>query len=435
MAGADRVGGHPARLEGHPVQDCRYRLYASNYSYPTATVTLLGDTILPDSTTYDRYGIRVDGKWQPTISANRVTGGYYGIGLSTTDGAVAATLDSNVVTGTGYAGIYLYYLPGPVAGSYNNVYSNGLYGVYDYVAGTGHGLTQGRFVGNAAYAVYTLGSNFAFDATSNWWGAATGPHTPGADSVLGNITTAPYDTTDPGGVTVPLAPPFTGVAAAAPAPAAPVGAALSAPPVSPAAPDASGVADVRARHAERRAAREAVIRDRFAAIPRRVSGYNLPRLLPEPGLDVAKAVVGSVATLATILEDYRRLIEPNATHWAHPGVMAYFASPASAAGILGEMLTASIAQNPMLWRTSPIGTELETVVVGWLRQGLGLPGDFDGFITDTASMSSLIALAGAREAAGLDASAAGLANSRRTRAAFCGGSPPWSACRPSCCRP
>jgi aromatic-L-amino-acid/L-tryptophan decarboxylase len=113
--------------------------------------------------------------------------------------------------------------------------------------------------------------------------------------------------------------------------------------------------------------------------------------------------------LAEILDDYRTLIEPNATHWAHPGFMAYFASPASAAGILGEMLTASIAQNPMLWRTSPIGTELETVVVGWLRQGLGLPAEFDGFITDTASSSSLLALAGAREAAGLDAAAAGLA--------------------------
>ncbi len=108
--------------------------------------------------------------------------------------------------------------------------------------------------------------------------------------------------------------------------------------------------------------------------------------------------------LAEILDDYRTLIEPNATHWAHPGFMAYFASPASAAGVLGEMLTASIAQNPMLWRTSPIGTELETVVVGWLRQGLGLPAEFDGFVTDTASMSSLIALAGARDAAGFEAS-------------------------------
>jgi aromatic-L-amino-acid decarboxylase len=63
----------------------------------------------------------------------------------------------------------------------------------------------------------------------------------------------------------------------------------------------------------------------------------------------------------------------------------------------------------MLWRTSPIGTELEEVVVDWLRRGLGLPDGFDGLITDTASTSSLIALAAAREAAGLDAAVRGLA--------------------------
>jgi aromatic-L-amino-acid decarboxylase len=115
------------------------------------------------------------------------------------------------------------------------------------------------------------------------------------------------------------------------------------------------------------------------------------------------------APLAAILDDYRSLVEPNATHWAHPGFMAYFATPASAAGILGEMLMASLGQNTMLWRTSPIGTELESVVVGWLRQGFGLPPEFDGLITDTASMSSLIALAGARDAAGFASAGAGLA--------------------------
>ncbi len=114
-------------------------------------------------------------------------------------------------------------------------------------------------------------------------------------------------------------------------------------------------------------------------------------------------------SLAAILADYQSLVEPNATHWQHPGFMAYFATTASGAGILGEMLTAALGQNPMLWRTSPIGTELETVVVGWLRSALGLPARFDGFLTDTASTSSLIALAGAREAAGLDAARSGLA--------------------------
>ena len=110
-----------------------------------------------------------------------------------------------------------------------------------------------------------------------------------------------------------------------------------------------------------------------------------------------------------ILADYARLVEPNVTHWQHPGFMAYFATTASGPGILGEMLTAGIGSNAMLWRTSPVATELEVVVVGWLREALGLPAEFDGLLTDTASTSSLIALAAAREAAGLDAAARGLA--------------------------
>jgi aromatic-L-amino-acid decarboxylase len=113
--------------------------------------------------------------------------------------------------------------------------------------------------------------------------------------------------------------------------------------------------------------------------------------------------------IEAILADYARLIEPNATHWQHPGFLAYFATTASGPGILGEMLTATLGQNPMLWRTSPIGTELEEVVVDWLRQALGLPAGFDGLLTDTASTSTLIALAAAREAAGTDAAARGLA--------------------------
>jgi aromatic-L-amino-acid decarboxylase len=114
-------------------------------------------------------------------------------------------------------------------------------------------------------------------------------------------------------------------------------------------------------------------------------------------------------SIEAILADYRQLIEPNATHWQHPGFLAYFATTASSPGILGEMLTAAIGQNAMLWRTSPIGTELEEVVVGWLRAALGLPATFDGLLTDTASISTLIALAAAREAAGTDAASRGLA--------------------------
>ena len=113
--------------------------------------------------------------------------------------------------------------------------------------------------------------------------------------------------------------------------------------------------------------------------------------------------------IADILADYRRLIEPNVTHWQHPRFFAYFSSVASGPGIIGEMLAAALNSNVMLWRTSPVGTELEQVVVDWFRQALGLPHGFDGLLTDSASMSSLIAIAAAREAAGTEASALGLA--------------------------
>ncbi|HEY3072611.1 MAG TPA: pyridoxal-dependent decarboxylase [Candidatus Limnocylindrales bacterium] len=107
--------------------------------------------------------------------------------------------------------------------------------------------------------------------------------------------------------------------------------------------------------------------------------------------------------MAAILDDYRRLVEPNVTHWQHPGFLAYFPTTASGPGIIGEMLTAGIGSNAMLWRTSPVATELEEVVVDWLRQAFGLPDAFDGLLTDTASISSLAALAAARESVGVGA--------------------------------
>jgi aromatic-L-amino-acid decarboxylase len=151
--------------------------------------------------------------------------------------------------------------------------------------------------------------------------------------------------------------------------------------------------------------------DRIADYLAEVEAY--PVLPPiEPGSIVPllpAAAPEQPEPIETILEDVDRLVFPNATHWQHPGFFAYFSTSASAAGILGEMLTAALGQNPMLWRTSPIGTELETVVVGWLRSALGLPETFGGLVTDTASTSTLIALAAAREAAGLRAAADGLA--------------------------
>ena len=159
----------------------------------------------------------------------------------------------------------------------------------------------------------------------------------------------------------------------------------------------------------RAAAHEVV--DRIADYLRDIERY--PVLPPiEPGSiapQLPSAAPDEPEPLDAILADIDRLVIPNATHWQHPGFFAYFATSASGPGMLGEFLTAALGQNPMLWRTSPIGTELEGVVVGWLRQALGLPDAFDGLLTDTASTSTLIALAAAREAAGLDAAALGLA--------------------------
>jgi len=114
-------------------------------------------------------------------------------------------------------------------------------------------------------------------------------------------------------------------------------------------------------------------------------------------------------SLDAILADFERVIVPGLTHWNHPGFFAYFAITGSAPGILGELLCAALNVNAMLWRTSPAATELEEVVLDWLRRLLALPPGFRGVIYDTASISSLCALAAAREAAGVDAREAGLA--------------------------
>jgi aromatic-L-amino-acid/L-tryptophan decarboxylase len=120
----------------------------------------------------------------------------------------------------------------------------------------------------------------------------------------------------------------------------------------------------------------------------------------EPGELVAALPAEAPAQgepMADILADVDHLLLPGITHWAHPRFFAYFTSSGSAAGILGEFLTAGINVNAMLWRTSPAATELEWVVCRWLARLMGLPDGFDGHINDTASSSTLVALAAARE--------------------------------------
>jgi aromatic-L-amino-acid decarboxylase len=101
--------------------------------------------------------------------------------------------------------------------------------------------------------------------------------------------------------------------------------------------------------------------------------------------------------MEAILADVDRLIMPALTHWNHPSFFAYFATSSSAPGIFGEMLSAAFDTKAMLWRTSPASTELEEVALDWLRQMMGLPAEFEGIIYDTASVSSMHAIAAARE--------------------------------------
>jgi len=98
-----------------------------------------------------------------------------------------------------------------------------------------------------------------------------------------------------------------------------------------------------------------------------------------------------------IIADVDRLIAPALTHWSHPSFFAYFATSTSGPGIFGELLSAAFDNKSMLWRTSPASTELEEVVLDWLRQMMGLDPGMIGIIYDTASVSSMHAIAAARE--------------------------------------
>ena len=98
-----------------------------------------------------------------------------------------------------------------------------------------------------------------------------------------------------------------------------------------------------------------------------------------------------------VLRDLDELVLPGVTHWNHPRFFAWFANTGSEPGILAELLTAALNVNAMTWLASPAGTELELVTVDCLRQLLGLPEGLHGHIEDTASTSTIAALAAARE--------------------------------------
>lgn len=87
------------------------------------------------------------------------------------------------------------------------------------------------------------------------------------------------------------------------------------------------------------------------------------------------------------------------THWQHPKFFAYFPANASPASIFAESLSNSMGAQAMLWQTSPAATEMETVVIDWLRQALGLKEGFKGTIQDTATTATFCAVLTMREKA------------------------------------
>jgi aromatic-L-amino-acid decarboxylase len=151
---------------------------------------------------------------------------------------------------------------------------------------------------------------------------------------------------------------------------------------------ADWIADYREKLGQRRVAPN----EKPGAILEKIS--NEPPELAEP--------------LDKILADVDRVIAPGMLHWGHPQFVSYFGSTTTAPGILADMITATFNVNAMTWRTSPAATELETLVLDWLRQWLDLPNEFGGVVYDTASVGVMHALAVAREEAIADARTKGL---------------------------
>ena len=98
-----------------------------------------------------------------------------------------------------------------------------------------------------------------------------------------------------------------------------------------------------------------------------------------------------------IFTDFKSTVLPGITHWQHPSFFAYFPANSSPPSVLAEMLTASLGAQCMLWQTSPAATEMETLMMDWLRQMTGLPEGLHGVIQDSASGAILCALLTARE--------------------------------------
>ncbi|CAE7223679.1 ELI5 [Symbiodinium necroappetens] len=136
---------------------------------------------------------------------------------------------------------------------------------------------------------------------------------------------------------------------------------------------------------ERRVLSEAEPGDVFNAVPPEA---------PEVGEDFAH-----------VISEIDRVVMPGITHWQSPGFFGYFPASATFPAILGELLSAGLGVQGMLWQTSPACTELETRMLDWMGRAIGLPeaflseGDGGGVIQGTASEAALVAMVAARQRA------------------------------------
>jgi aromatic-L-amino-acid decarboxylase len=140
---------------------------------------------------------------------------------------------------------------------------------------------------------------------------------------------------------------------------------------------------------------------RFPVLSRAQPG-DLHRALPSDAPEDPEPFEG-------IFADFERLIIPGITHWNHPRFFAYFANSAAPITVVAEALAAALNVNAMVWRTSPAATELEEVVLDWLRKLLGLDAGLHGIVYDTASIGGFTALAAARESLNLGIRERGMA--------------------------
>lgn len=120
-------------------------------------------------------------------------------------------------------------------------------------------------------------------------------------------------------------------------------------------------------------------------------GEILAKLPPAPPEDAE--------TMEAIFTDFEAIVPDGMTHWQHPRFFAYFPANAAPVSMIAEQLANTMSANSMLWQTSPAATEIETRMVDWLRQALGLAPHFTGVIQDTATSTTLAAVLTMRERA------------------------------------